>query len=633
VQTEGGQAVPGVHFNSMPQVRWWNGRNGFYCLPLYSTAERLQGLTINEASRRTPQDFPYYAKTDASGTAVLRNLPRGQIEVSAMSGVSERFQVDLSKGSREMALTQRSGGKLNAGEVPAVPVGSTTADKARNSKSLPPPVIKTSPAPTELAGVVVDEQGQPLADVKVDAYTWFPGNETKTDPNGRFSLRGFDYDEELEVEFTKPGYSSSLFIDQKVGTDNWTVVLTQGTELAGRVLDPQGTPVPRAAVRASRWRVQADGRLTNPVWTDTTTDDEGRYRFDVEPAATYQIDVRVPGVGVVRERNVRLAAKEKKTLDLKLGAGITFAATLHDSESGEPAAGIILWQSRDVSGTSDNQGKLTITDLVPGEYHFRVLAVGEDLLDGDVAGKFARWWSPQATKSWERLDPPDSYGFQHNVGNLTYEIGDQPEPVEILLEPAATISGRVLDPDGNPVAGATVAPAKTGSGNSLTGDTRYSTMTDDQGRFTMIAPAGKDLRYNLIAHDGKYQEWRNWANGTSENLRTLPGSKLTGIELRLTRGGTVRGRVVDTAGNPKAHVRVRAAAADRRDNRYYLPTTRADENGEYELRFVSPGEQYIQVEPFQSVDRSPRHSIRKVSVESDGTASSVDFQIEDKLAL
>ena len=53
----------------------------------------------------------------------------------------------------------------------------------------------------------------------------------------------------------------------------------------------------------------------------------------------------------------------------------------------------------------------------------------------------------------------------------------------------------------------------TGTGNSLTGDTRFSVVTDAAGRFTMSLPASGDRDYNLVAHDGKYGERRIWAIG------------------------------------------------------------------------------------------------------------------------
>ena len=58
-------------------------------------------------------------------------------------------------------------------------------------------------------------------------------------------------------------------------------------------------------------------------------------------------------------------------------------------------------------------------------------------------------------------------------------------PVTIEIEKGVRIRGRVVDPDGKPVGGATAAPALTGTGNSLTGDTRFSVKTKADGTFEM----------------------------------------------------------------------------------------------------------------------------------------------------
>jgi len=331
---------------------------------------------------------------------------------------------------------------------------------------------------------------------------------------------------------------------------------------------------------------------------------------------------------------------------------VTFEATVRDSISGKPVEGIVLWswENKDIEGTSDKDGRILIQGMMPGEFQFQVKAVGDDRKPSGVAGKYARWWSPQAKHDHEReelekkLDLPRGLdaasiarmrlamgidGFQRNLDGLTFDLSGRKKAVEIFVEPAATITGRVVDPDGVPVAGATVAPAKTGSGNSLTGDTRYSYPTDEEGRFTMVLPAGKQFAYNIVAHDGTYDEWRKWANGHSEILRTQPGETIEGLEIRLTRGGTVRGSVVDAAGNPRPDVDVRAAAVDMRDNRYYVPTTKTGSDGRFELSHISPGEQHIQAAPFWlRAEQAPRQSTTIVTVDADQTVEGVELTTE-----
>ena len=96
----------------------------------------------------------------------------------------------------------------------------------------------------EIVGVVADEKGKPLEGVLVDAWTWYPGNETRTDAQGHFRLKGFERDQEVEVEFTKPGYCPRLFMTMSVGRVNWKITLNSRTYFDGRVTGPDGKPVP-----------------------------------------------------------------------------------------------------------------------------------------------------------------------------------------------------------------------------------------------------------------------------------------------------------------------------------------------------------------------------------------------------
>jgi hypothetical protein len=200
--------------------------------------------------------------------------------------------------------------------------------------------------------------------------------------------------------------------------------------------------------------------------------------------------------------------------------------------------------------------------------------------------------------------------------------------VTITLEPAVKITGAVRDPDGKPVAGATVAPALTGTGNSLTGDTRFSVKTDEQGRFEMSLPASGEHEYNLVAHDGNYQQWRTWANGVHRPFRAKPGEQLT-VVLLLTKPARVRGHVVDGSGKPIADREVRASAVDRLENRYYDPTVKTAADGTYDLKFIRPGEQYIQVAPFWlDAQQAPSGTSQTVTLQPGETKDGVNFQFQ-----
>jgi RNA polymerase sigma factor (sigma-70 family) len=443
----------------------------------------------------------------------------------------------------------------------------------------------------ELAGVVVDEKGRPLAGVKVHMWDWvdLPELYTVTGADGTFRLKNTEKEKRVQVRFRKEGYSPVMAVRQPVGVKGLVVAMDRATYIEGVVRGPDGRPAAGAVIRADQGPKVMEGGVCDDMWTETTADAQGKYRLYVQPDE-YAFHVKAPGVGVARLPKTGIAHGRPRALDVALQPGITFRARVVDSVAGRPAAGVHLfdWQQKGVDGRSDDRGEVTITDMLPGTFSFDV-----------KSDRHTRWWSDQATQEWERktVDDPKT-GWQRNFDKLTFDLKPGMAAVTVVVEPAVRVTGRVLDPTGRPVGGATVAPARTGSGNSLTGDTRFSFETKADGTFVMTLPASGAAEYNLVAHDGKYGEWRTWANGVLPPVKTTPGQEIRDVTLKLTRPAVVRGKVVDATGRPVAGREVRAHAADGRENRYYDPTTTTKADGTFELRFVRAAEQMIQVAPF-----------------------------------
>ena len=262
-------------------------------------------------------------------------------------------------------------------------------------------------------------------------------------------------------------------------------------------------------------------------------------------ADNYDIQVRVNDVGVSRLSNTAIEPDEAKRLDIRLVPGVTFWAKVVDTLTGKTVPNVRLWhwQHPGVEGRPNKDGYVAVREMFPGAFRFQVDAPG-----------YVRWWSDQAASLRGRRQVSES-GWQRNFDEIDFDLERGMRPVTISLEPGVTVTGRVLDPDGRPVAGATVAPALTGTFNSLTGDTRFSFESHQDGTFAMLLPASGGCDINLLAHDGEYGQWRNWANGVLPPMRTKPGETISGVELRLTRPAIVRGHVTDAAGLPVAGAR------------------------------------------------------------------------------
>lgn len=521
------------------------------------------------------------------GKFSLQGLPRGKYKMFVMP---QDLRRDTGEYFHPMPL------ELNPGmNTPTIklerkkdsPLAHRMSSAGANAaESLP---VSPLSNPDEISGTVVDGQGKPLEGVLVDAWNWFPGNETKTGKDGRFRLAKSHPDHgKVELRFTRDGYCPLLIAQQPTGTLTKPVVLGNRTWFEGELTDNDAKPVPGALVRADQGPIEGPGIHINSVWTETRSDRNGRYKLLVQEGR-YNIEVQAAGGHVGRLQGITIKKNEAKQLDIPVLKGITFQARVLDSVTSKPVAGVRLfnYERKELEGRSDAGGNLRIEGIPPGVMRFKVEAKG-----------YTRWWSNACASEWSRWKIDERTGWQRNFDYPDFDIKESMAPVTIVVERGVKVTGRILDPDGKPVAGATAAPAKTGSGNSLTGDTRFSVKSKADGTFEMLLPASHDCQYNLVAHDGVYSQWRAWANGVLPPIKTKPGDEIKDVELRLTRPGVVRGKVVDAAGKPVAGREVRASAADRLENRYYDPTTKTDQAGKFELKFVRPGQQYIQVAPF-----------------------------------
>ncbi len=438
-------------------------------------------------------------------------------------------------------------------------------------------------APDEIAGLVVDSQGRPIEGGLADAKSRVPGDQPRTDSNGRFRVKGLGRPP-LDFRLSKEGYAPVQFFDVPLGRAGWVVVLDDHTYFEGRVLAPDGSPVADAPIRADAGSKMLEGyeRLSQ---FDGRSGPDGRYRFHLAPGM-YEFQVRVPGVGVLRLPKQVIATDEVRSVDLRLIPPITFEARVVDAGDGSPIAGFTLkvFRSPGVEGTSGADGLLRIPDMLPGPFDDRSLRLAE----------YGRWWTDAPSL---RSEKQPMRGLLSNGPILDFNVQAGMAPVTIYAERAATIRGRVVDPDGKPQAGATVSIGVTRSGDLVLGSGRFRATTDPTGAFTLKLLASGDDEYNLIAHDGPPRIDRTWADATSPFLKTGPGEVVDAGVIRLTRPATVEGRVVDAQGRPLANQEVQASREIGLSRRSIESTVRTGADGAFKVPFLEPGGHTIQVEP------------------------------------
>ena len=187
----------------------------------------------------------------------------------------------------------------------------------------------------------------------------------------------------------------------------------------------------------------ADEVLITTIWTETKADDQGRYKLFLQPDV-YELLVKSPDQGVRRQTDV-VVGRGPEQRDLALDSAIAFRAVVVDAQTEEPVAGVRLfsWQHKDVEGRSNADGLLIIPGMLPGEFVFNV--------DGAA---HCRWWSEEAKSVWNRrsIDKPE-LKWQRNFDHLDFDLRPGMPTAKIFVEKSVRIRGRVVDPDGQPVAG------------------------------------------------------------------------------------------------------------------------------------------------------------------------------------
>jgi protocatechuate 3,4-dioxygenase beta subunit len=241
------------------------------------------------------------------------------------------------------------------------------------------------------------------------------------------------------------------------------LVLAAPRRVEGRVLGADGSPQGRNTVILS-------GPLTGDEVgsfygrsVTAATDDLGRFRFaEVEPG-DYDVVVRPRGAQEIRKR-VRVPG-DRDVLDVRIERQVLRQVRIAVTDpDGKPLPGVFVGLT-----DSDNRSIQERTDAA-GVAHVTV-----------PAGR---------RMTWSVYPPPDS-------GRTWLQPAWSPLPgdtddLRLALEEAALVSGRIVDPEGAPVARAWLRLV------GADGDERW-TEADDEGRFT--ARVRKESR-SLLAFDG-----------------------------------------------------------------------------------------------------------------------------------
>ncbi|GEN13427.1 Carboxypeptidase regulatory-like domain-containing protein [Myxococcus fulvus] len=387
-----------------------------------------------------------------------------------------------------------------------------------------------------VSGQVLGEDDAPMAEVSILVVSHQQTRffDTSTDAQGRFEVGPLPAGGHV-VLATKEGWppvlAEHLYQDEPL-----TIRMSRPRALTGRVLS-SGSPVKDVEVLA----VREDGDLPQKLRTDP----EGRFAFELDPGVYVLTVERASRYALAR---VTVEKTPLPEVVMNLGEALHVEGSVFGVDPREPVAGAVvtvtaqLPPQRELKATTGADGRYRLGPVEPGPWSFTVEARGY-------------------------IDLP--YGKEVELGSGT---GSQ----DFTLERATSISGRVVDEAGHPLAGIHLNLEQAELEDPVDYETQETALTDSDGAFVLDASAPGD--YELIPQTHRFI--------TQRLKMTAPARD---VLVTLLAGGEVEGTLSDARGLPLSGFTVYVAPLETEDPGEILTAQGVTSEGRFSRKGVPPG--------------------------------------------
>lgn len=440
------------------------------------------------------------------------------------------------------------------------------------------PTLVLAPAST-LSGRVLDEDGQPIAEARIhlsrmDVPPRPDDLLALSDGAGRFYYRLLPPSQAYALRATASGFaprSVTVAELEPLVERGVEIVLHRGRAAHGRVLDSDEQPLSGAVVRllktlAGNESSPAGGTVGADALKRMQTDADGRFAAQHLAVGLYELRVEAPGFAPL---TVGGLAIRPGTDSFDLGRFVLVP--------GESLHGIVVDpQDRGIAGV--------VVEVLPsGPTDQRLARAGDLSIRSTTTGAGGEFELPDLKRGEAFTLRVRGQGYAPET--LPRVEAPRVEPLRVVLQRSARVSGRVLDEEGVGVGRGRIVLLKD-DGEILGG-----AMLAEDGRFT-----AEDIR------PGRFQAMAlapGYLEGVQADLEVLDGDEITDVEIVLSRGAVLEGRVLGPEDRGVAGARVwltGKASAPGLPVYGDPPETISDSDGHYLLTGISEGGHTLIVE-------------------------------------